>query len=382
ILLGSGTFTGPTGGDKVHTYVLDIYFPDNGENQNYDTSKSFGAHIEILEGIGATNPYLNDYMISQYGGSSSITEAPAGTFANINGDSDNLMYKALDDYGMSYYLRGAKDYINNNIIFAEHQWKIVRINGDGSIRLIYNGTCPNNSCAINSTGESTQIGISAFNTNNNDTKYLGYMYGGAAGEASTSRAQATTNETSSTIKTQLDNWYAANIYNTDYKNYISDTLFCNDRQLESEVGGAVTGTGFGTSETNYAAHYRLYTNKTPSLLCGLKNDRFTVSDVSIGNGALTYPIGLITADEASIAGLILGTLNTTSYLYTNQHWVTMGPFENYAGGSRLWYISTGGNIYWFNFCSFEFGIRSVVNLKPNTKVVGTGSSSSPYIVQV
>ncbi|MFA7120466.1 MAG: hypothetical protein WC277_03230, partial [Bacilli bacterium] len=297
IFLGNGSFTGPTSGDKVHTYVLDIYFPEPGYNQNYDQGKSFSAHIEIEEGEVATNPYLNDYLISQYGGSSSITVAPAGTFDNINGETENVMYKMEDDYGMSYYLRGAKDYVNNNIIFARHQWKIVRINGDGSVRLIYNGTYPNDSCDIKSTGTATQMGISKFNTNGNDNKYVGYMYGGADGEASTSRMQATTNETNSTIKTYLDNWYASNISGTNYEDYISDTLFCNDRQLQSEVGGLATGTGFGESITRYAAYYRLSTKKIPNIKCGLKNDRFTVSDTVKGNGALTYPIGLLTPDE-------------------------------------------------------------------------------------
>ena len=69
------------------------------------------------------------------------------------------------------------------------QWKIVRINGNGSIRLIYNGTCPSNNCTINNTGSNTQIGTSKFNINNNDAKYLGYMYGGEPGVASTKEMQ-------------------------------------------------------------------------------------------------------------------------------------------------------------------------------------------------
>ena len=68
IFLGNGTFVGPTSGDKVHTYVLDIYFPNNAENQNYDQGKSFGAHIEILGGTGASNTYLTDAIFETYGG--------------------------------------------------------------------------------------------------------------------------------------------------------------------------------------------------------------------------------------------------------------------------------------------------------------------------
>ncbi|MFA7120592.1 MAG: hypothetical protein WC277_03885, partial [Bacilli bacterium] len=211
ILLGSGSFTGPTSGDKVHSYTLNIYYPDNDEDQGYDYAKIISAYVTVEEGIALPNEYLTDALINAYGGATTITEAPVGTFDNINGSTENVMYKMEDDYGMSYYLRGAKDYVNNNIIFAEHQWKIVRINGDGSVRLIYNGTCPDDSCTINTTGISTQIGESAFNTNYNDNKYVGYMYGGASGVASTSRDGATTNETSSTMKTYLDTWYSNNI---------------------------------------------------------------------------------------------------------------------------------------------------------------------------
>ncbi|MFA7121659.1 MAG: hypothetical protein WC277_09265, partial [Bacilli bacterium] len=302
--LGTGIFTGPTSGEKTHTYTLDLYFPE-ADYQSENVGKTFEFKIKIEAGTKPASIceslYSKDKILAQYGGSSSISVAPAGTFDNINGSTDNLMYKMEDDYGTSYYYRGAQAHVNNNLIFANHQWKIVRINGDGSIRIIYNGTCPSGTCTINTTGTATQMGTSAFNSSYNDNKYVGYMYGGAAGTASTSRAQATTNETSSTVKTYLDTWYSTNILNTDYEDYISDTLFCNDRQLESEVGGAATGTGFGTSETYYAAQYRLYITKTPSLKCGLKNDRFTVSDTVKGNGALTYPIGLLTPDETAIA---------------------------------------------------------------------------------
>ena len=207
------------------------------------------------------------------------------------------------------------------------------------------------------------------------------MYGGAAGTASTSRAQATTNETNSTIKTYLDTWYANNILNTDYEDYISDTLFCNDRQLQSEVGGSATGTGFGASSTYYAAYYRLYTTKTPSLKCGLKNDRFTVSDTVKGNGALTYPIGLLTPDETAIAGMALYESNYTNYLYTNQYWWTSGPGFWSGGGAGAWRVNSGGTLN-DGYVHSGDGVRGVINLKPDTKIVGIGTTSDPYIVQI
>jgi hypothetical protein len=153
------------------------------------------------------------------------------------------------------------------------QWKIVRINGNGSIRLIYNGTCPSNNCTINNTGSNTQIGTSKFNINNNDAKYLGYMYGGEPGVASTKRnatgednsKAATYNETDSSIKGVLDTWYENNISGESFESDVADNLFCNDRQLANDpgVGGANIGSGYGNLgvDTFYAVYYRLNTTK-------------------------------------------------------------------------------------------------------------------------
>ncbi len=48
--MGTGTFTSPTGGNKVHTYNLEIYFPDSGKNQNINQGKTFKAYIKVIEG--------------------------------------------------------------------------------------------------------------------------------------------------------------------------------------------------------------------------------------------------------------------------------------------------------------------------------------------
>jgi len=193
--------------------------------------------------------------------------------------------------------------------------------------------------------------------------------------------QATTNETSSTIKTAIDTWYLNNIYNTEYEDYISDTLFCNDRQLQSEIGGAATGTGFGTSITYYASYYRLYTNKTPTLKCGVQNDRFTVSDESIGNKDLTYPVGLMSADEISLAGLVSGIVNYTNHLYTQQNYWSLSPYYFDSSTARVWRVNSSG------FLSYEYvlntcGLRPVVSLASTTKITGgSGTSTNPYIVE-
>ena len=87
-------------------------------------------------------------------------------------DAENLVCSAPDDYGTSYYFRG--NVTNNYVKFAGYYWRILRINGNGSIRILYDGT------VAHQNGESSidrQIGESAFNENDNDNAYVGYMYG-------------------------------------------------------------------------------------------------------------------------------------------------------------------------------------------------------------
>ena len=52
-------------------------------------------------------------------------------------DTESLVCSAPDDYGTSYYFRGNVE--NNWVKFAGYYWRILRINGDGSIRMIYAG---------------------------------------------------------------------------------------------------------------------------------------------------------------------------------------------------------------------------------------------------
>ena len=195
------------------------------------------------------------------------------------------------------------------------------------------------------------------------------------GEASTptqSYEEAHANEVDSTIKGVLDNWYENNILD-NYHSYISDTLFCNDRSRSS-------GTGYGSTDTDYGSDYRLYANKVPTLKCPQPNDAFTVSDTNHGNGALTYPISLLTADEASLAGLLYYTNNTSNYLHTGHIYWLLSPWF-LSGSAYPWIVSSNGNLRNDNYATDSRGARGVLNLNSNTEIIsGTGSISDPYKV--
>ncbi len=328
----------------------------------------------------ALNPYkvedknLKDTILAKEGGPAVIEAKSTPDFSVINGTSG--LYAADDEYGKSYYFRGEKNLLNNNLIWGEFQWKIVRINGDGSIRLIYNGTESdfNTNGTVNDTGPNTQIGETEWNTINfNDAKYVGYMYGGANGVTSDSREEAILNETSTKIKTVLEEWYQANIFGKPIKSQIIDNIFCNDRELQN-------GPGYGLINTYYTPNLRLNSNKTPTLKCGLKNDRFTAEDTIIGNGVLIYPVGLITADEAAMAGFVNGQENTTNYLYTNQDYWTLSPYYVTTEGTAVMFRVYSSGLLSSGTVNYARGLRPTISIDSNIKVTGSGTASNPYKV--
>ena len=269
-----------------------------------------------------------------------------------------------DAYGTSYYYRG--NVTNNYVKFAGFYWRIIRINGDGTVRVIYDGTSAH---ANDESSSDRQIGKSAFNNSYNDNAYVGYMYG-QTGASTYAATHANTNN--SIIKTYLDTWYENNIKGTTNEQYVADNLFCNDRSFAPDNHG----TGAGTSY----AHYRWYNfvdnrygyNNKMMLTCPQKNDAFTVSDNNKGNGALTYGVGLITADEVVLAGG-WDSGDYSYYLYTGRYYWTMSPIKGYA---IVW--SSDGRLNDGLYVTHTLGARPVFNLKAEVLSQGTGTASDPY----
>ena len=187
------------------------------------------------------------------------------------------------------------------------------------------------------------------------------MYGNTL---DTSLAQTNANEVSSNAKTELENWYKANIYDKGLSSLIADPGFCNDRTLSSQANN---GNGYTTDKTTYyAPYYRYYTSKTPTFQCAdISNDLFTTSTAEIGNKAATYPIGLVTVDELMYAGFATGYMNRLTYLYQNVYYWSLSPsyfnsgtsaatgFGQYATG-----LANGGSNV-----TVGYGLRPVINLQ-------------------
>ena len=366
--------------------------------------------------------------------------------------TDEGLFMAEDDKGESYYYRGAVK--NNYVSFAGLTWRIIRRNGDGSIRMIYSGK------STSDTGEATTIGKSKFNEKYWDPAYVGYKYNekfslhennGTTGYiwftntqkynygtgytfdestkkftltgtikqltwkdnsdeivagklysclntscnvvykvtgyqndttmtvqpisySSDSYADAVTNTTNSTMKNTLDTWYKNNL--TSYASYLADETFCSDRKINWGNGYLTTPT------TTYGAYGRLIDRRTPSLKCAQDGDKFKVSNAS---AKLDYPISLITADEAAMAGGAYNTANSNYYLYNGQYFWTLSPsfFASNISQSRIWYVSPSGGLLDWDVVSISFGARPVINLKADTLITkGDGTSLNPFKVGV
>ncbi len=293
----------------------------------------------------------------------------------LTDNTTGKMYAAEDDDGMSYYFAGSVD--NNWVRFAGYYWRIVRINGDGTIRIIYNGP------TTNQTGETTQIGVSAFNENYDDNAYVGYMYGTPN---SNTYEETHANINDSTIKKVVDNWYETNIANnSSFVNKIDiNAGFCGDRQTVSGIWDGYGKLGYGNNATTYSSVGRMsgvLEKIIPSYKCN-SSDNFTLIQSIKGNKKLEKPIALLSIDEAIYAGAYDGKENNSYFLISGQIYWTMTSqrFNISLGfGANHNINSLGGPDN--NWVSSSHGIRPVINLKANVTLTGTGTKDNPYIVE-
>ena len=357
-------------------YVVDKVSCDNGAVGKWNND-DWGLLTTNLSKRTKCNVYFKKVVskvpdiIAQLDTSGKCPSVNADGSVNVTGieATNGYLCKAKDAYGDSYYYRG--NVTNNYVKFADKYWRIVRINGDGTVRVIYDGTSAH---ANGESSEDRQIGTSAFNSSYNDNAYVGYMYG-KVGASTYADAHANTND--STIKAYIDNWYKTNIVGTTNEQYLVDNVFCNDRSFAQNN----SGTGTGKSVT----YYRWYNgpwesngyNTKMMLTCSQKNDAFTVSDTTNGNGVLTYPVGLLSTDEIVLAGG-WNAANSGYYLYSGQWWWASSPDNFYGSYAGVRSVDSNGNADFADYEVGDSGVRPVFNLKAEVLAQGSGTASDPY----
>ena len=392
------------GANTTHDYYIIVYIKNiNGlqtDTGNFTGTITFissdGSEVKArfnddpalttLTNLGLSVDTSHTPDFTTVSGNSGVKYTNGSQTATGLGDGTNGVYAAEDDLGTSYYFRGNVD--NNYVYFAENWWQIIRINGDGTIRMIYTGN-PNDSSA------NQYISKSKYNSSYNDNAYVGYMYG-SAGSSTYNATHANTND--STIKTVIDTWYQNNL--SSYSTYIADAIYCNDREVVNVTYGSGTntttfnGNGTGTNQTAYASLKRNFIDHNPTLKCTNNNDKFTVSN-TLGNGALTNPIGLATTDEIVMSGANVYDYATSSYITNNSYYLypkggnywywTMTPFA-YVGGRAgedvLDNVADvdGGYVASASVDSARYAVRPVVTLLSNVISGGDGTVGNPFYV--
>ena len=414
-----------TPGKEVSAYkesdvtTITTYMVDNEEQYYYVTYgtgwKASGSKFNLTGTSVTTDTYANSYasLVGKYLPQSSINSSGSGTAGTmktttnlsavyyvVSATQDSFAYKQItsnkntteallasteDDYGTSYYFRGAVT--NNYVEFANKCWRIVRVGGDGSVKLIlHNDNTAGAANPCSSANNSTSAAFarysgttykSGFNTNYDDNAYVGFMYG-AVGASDYATTHANTNN--STILTNLETWYTNNL--KDYADKIADTVWCNDKTNVTDTTfnpwnwRNVNGLGYGTNVTYYGATQRLVSRNNsaggtgPSLKC---------------NGELskiTSKVGLITADEIAFSGLIFGNYNHSTYLQENtgtNWWWSLSPYYFNGNNAYVWFVFSGrlnGNSV-----NADYGVRPVISLISSANVTGDGTSENPFIVE-
>ena len=351
----------------TQSYTVEFkYANDESVDQSNDMGKKLSGTLFITEGTEDPNKTLYNQLLVD-----KSTKLTRTDFSKVLTDNNtNTLYTGVEDSKTVYYFAG--NATDNWVKFGKNAsnqdlyWRIIRTNSDGSVRLLYHGT--------STTTTDAYIGTSAFNSSYDNIAYVSYMYG-SLGSISSARE----NTNNSTIKTTIDNWYISNLEAKGYTKYLSTTaVYCNDRSISSD-------------SINFGAFTRLGTNKTPSYDCAATEDKFTV-DTSTGNGKLTYPIALMTADEVSFAGGLYGANTPTWYYYNSvngsstgsKFWWLLSPLDSSTSGSSMFIVrgsSNPGRLN-YNYVYSINGVRPALSLKSCVKYSsGDGSANEPYTIK-
>ena len=301
------------------------------------------------------------------------------TPGKANATANEGVRTSPDDYGTSYYYRGN---INNNYVeFANMCWRILRVTGNGDIKLVlYNGNAEsvNNPCSnVKSVyapfsyykmGSSTNYHYKAFNSLDTGYVYTGFMYG--------PETDITVNSTDSIALSSLKGFYDQ--FLRKYNSMIADTIYCGDKS--------------GTTASNVLS--RIY--RSPTLTCpadakGGKAGSYTATDIVNGNGKLRgndgygskpYKIGLLSADEVAFAGLTTSSTNTSTFLGYSAEGDTYWTMSSAGNGSpyEVFFVKDGTSID-YDILTERHYIRPVIALLSSTKVTGSGTKTDPFVVR-
>ena len=293
----------------------------DGDRQNTCTLCQKGDNYVAVEEEKSLRPFnlVND--IKKKNKVINVLPTLSTTFVKSSDASGLYVSNDTNSGNTTYYFRG--NVTNNYVSFAEQMWRIVRINEDGTIRLILQKGINNNTKYY-------------FNSVSNEWKYTYYS--------------------NSDAKNTLEQWYSNKLQH--YDSYIVLNDYCE--QAKVKYGGYTAGSAVMT----------VYDKYKPSFKC--------INDAN-GKGVVKSKIGLITYDEYVYAGGYPDYSDNKFYLGDATSW-TMSPIGFY-NMAREWDFLGSGYITDHKVDSQNL-LRAVINLNANVMALGSGTSSDPYVIQI
>ncbi len=380
--------TTQTDKDITQIWTFQIMYIDLDSDQLENNNAEIIANI-IFEVQEEANTFP-EKIISDNGGESIIdSRGPANLrlAATSTEFYDSLSQEQQefysDDFGLysettasnetTYFYRGAVE--NNWVYFADRYWRILGINSDNTVKLIYAGAfAPTEEESIVKLTDNW-VGSSVYSTNTTVAEYTGYMYTLGVRDGFS---------VNSDTKTVVDTWYEGTILSTNYHKYVADTVYCADRTINSNTVNQVTGIGNGIGTdmtvygpTNFIRHDSYVSKGTINYDCS-KNDSFTVDDIVNGNGALTYPVALPTVYDLIAAGLTIEAPNKESYISSNGAFYTMSAAT--GGTNNTLFLSDLDNKLMNGPSNYSLVVRPVISIKSSAYVIGSGYYNEPYVL--
>ena len=348
---GGSSYTTVTSSNSSYTYTFN----------NLSSGTTYNIAVQSVDRSGRISSTASRSVTTEKAGNTMQTilagynKDNRGSFSTLyTASTTKTVFQTTDWKGTSYYFAGAPT--DNWVYCGGFYWRIVRVNGDGTVRPIYNGT------STATTGASTVINngeTQTFNNSYNRSEYVGLKY--TVGEQHGQN-------TNSTILDTLQTWYNSSGLSTYAEHIDSDIGFCSDRNMASGYTWYSQPLNLGYNAIYYAPYARLYPNGNPILDCNS-------SDI------IKEPIGLITTDEISLAGGVWKTDNTSYYLWNNQNYWTMSP-NSYSpsNGVSVFVMTVRGFPAAHYINNMQLSVRPVINLKADTLFTGSGTTTVPYVV--
>jgi len=409
ILVPSATIAaGTTNEDSIDSYTFTLTYADSNENQSIDMGKTLNFKLDISDETNTWEVPGTGTLLAAIKSANQVVEPLTIPGKAVPSDEEALLASTEDEYGTSYYFRGGVE--NNFVTFNNMCWRIVRVQGDGSIKLILADDSAGCSSATTA-DDSAYIGFATYGSDVNEIGNTTFEY---------ANFKNSTDSYANDAQKFLNVFYEggtitekATTFTLTFSGFKNvDSYLKTEKWCIGDTENAYDWTTYEKLDSSVAEIKQKWVNEYPSLYddddamtAYEKANRFYYkgrANVKSGNPDMIcrygydyaeQKVGMLTGDEAVFAGYIYKDLGTNNYLdanATNYSWWTMSQAsfgDNYSFDYSL--VVNRSHCSSVNPCGMynaDVGnsgvkVRPAIVLNSTVKISGgTGILTDPYVV--